>query len=180
MTTIIIVDDKPGITRILRHALRGPGRVVEEAWSYGEALAKAEAMERFDVGIIDKNLDDTSGLDLIRELRAPGCDAELILITAYPSVESVAEAVQLGSFDFVQNLLTDLSRIVLAVQEDRRGSETEQREPPIDIRSRRNRRPGHRRDRRGTARQRYRLVMPRGGSRVPDPRPVFMRARAGV
>jgi len=70
--TILVIDDEPQIRKFLRISLASQGYKVLEAGTGGEGLALI-AGEALDALILDVNLPDMSGFDIVRELRAdPG------------------------------------------------------------------------------------------------------------
>ena len=96
---ILLVDDERIIRELIREVLESDGARIVEAANLAEARA-AIAADRFDVAIVDKNLPDGSGIELIRELRGPERNTEVILITGYPSLDSAIEVLQIGVFDY--------------------------------------------------------------------------------
>jgi DNA-binding NtrC family response regulator len=55
----------------------------------------------FDVALVDIQLPDASGLDVLRSARAADVDAELIVLTGHADVETAVEAMRLGAYDFI-------------------------------------------------------------------------------
>ena len=85
----------------MRELLQDGGREVVSAERPEQALA---ALERgsFDLVLSDINLNaGTSGLDLLRAFKSRDPDVEVVLISAFGSLETALEAVQAGAFDFV-------------------------------------------------------------------------------
>jgi len=111
MQNILIVDDEPIIQEVLRAALEAPERVIHSASSYAEGLQRGRALEPLDLALVDKNLLDGSGLDLIRELKGAGRDTEFILVTGYASMESAIAAIGLDLFDYITKPFDDLRRV---------------------------------------------------------------------
>ncbi len=99
--SILIVDDEPLVRASLRRLLQ------HEEWSLTEAASGAAAraaIERqtFDVAIIDYNLGDTTGLDVLEILRERSAATVPILLTAYGTVDLAVEALKNGAYDFLQ------------------------------------------------------------------------------
>jgi DNA-binding NtrC family response regulator len=71
-----------------------------------EAASGAEAMaflgrEEYDVAVVDVQLPDHSGLEILRWARAAEIDTELIVLTGHADVETAVEAMRLGAYDFI-------------------------------------------------------------------------------
>jgi len=100
MGKLLLVDDDAGMRRSLAIMLHRQGYAVTEAPG-GEEGARAIESEGFDLIIADLKMDRLSGLDILRLARQVRPDAEVILITAFGTVESAVEAMKLGAFDFI-------------------------------------------------------------------------------
>jgi DNA-binding NtrC family response regulator len=101
MARILVVDDDPDTCRFMRELLQDEEREVIIAETPEAALA---AMERTpcDLVLSDINLNaGASGLDLLRAFKSRDPDVEVVLISAFGSLETALEAVQAGAFDFV-------------------------------------------------------------------------------
>ncbi|MEO6526508.1 MAG: sigma-54 dependent transcriptional regulator [Gemmatimonadaceae bacterium] len=103
---ILIADDQPDVLEALRLLLKGEGFVAETANSPAAMLRAADESE-FDVALIDLNYtrDTTSGregLTLLGKLQALDATLPVIVMTAWGSVESAVEAIQLGARDYVE------------------------------------------------------------------------------
>ncbi|MFN8095654.1 MAG: sigma-54 dependent transcriptional regulator [Vicinamibacteria bacterium] len=101
MTRVLIVDDDRETCRFMSELLEEPGREIETAQTPDEALA-AVAASPFDLVLSDINLDARlDGLDLLRAFKERDPDVEVVLISAFGSLETALEAVKAGAFDFV-------------------------------------------------------------------------------
>ncbi len=92
---VLIVDDEMLIRWALGQALGAQGCVVTEAATAREAVLAVRAGE-FDVVVSDYRLPDTTGLELLREIRALSPASHVFLITAFGTPEMVDEAMELG------------------------------------------------------------------------------------
>jgi two-component system response regulator FlrC len=102
MAVILIVDDEPGIREFIGETLRGEGHEIVEAGDGSEALA-ALRKRGFDLVITDLRMPGPlDGLALVRTARAEQPDVELIVLTAYGTIDSAVEAMKLGAFDSLQ------------------------------------------------------------------------------
>ena len=79
------------------------------------ALALLEERE-FACALVDRNLVEADGLDLIKEIRSRQRRCACILMTAYPSLESAVQALRMGVVDYIQKPSRDFERIVDRVE----------------------------------------------------------------
>src|SRR5256714_294212 len=97
---ILVVDDEKMIRWSLGEALRGWGFVPIEAATAGDGIAAFEAESPAAV-LLDINLPDGSGLDVLRKLRQREPDAVIIMITANVLVDETIAALRGGAYDFI-------------------------------------------------------------------------------
>jgi DNA-binding NtrC family response regulator len=100
MGKILIVDDDKGLLHTLSLLLTRHGCDVSTCTSGREALGKLEK-EPFDVVISDMRMEQMSGLDLLRRIKANSPEVEVILLTAFGSIENAVEAMRAEAFDYV-------------------------------------------------------------------------------
>jgi len=97
---ILLVDDDPGLLRLLSIRLRAEGYKVEAVESAHNALA---VLNRFspDLVITDLRMDKMDGIGLLKELqtRAPGL--RVVIITAHGTIPDAVTATQHGAFGFL-------------------------------------------------------------------------------
>ncbi|MFZ8803661.1 MAG: response regulator [Candidatus Calescibacterium sp.] len=100
---ILIVDDHEPMRKIIKTILRKVGfEDMEEAENGREALLKLKE-KKFDVVLLDQNMPELSGLELLKIMKQ---DEQLknipvIMITAETSKEKVIEAIQLGVSEYI-------------------------------------------------------------------------------
>jgi DNA-binding response OmpR family regulator len=75
------VEDEPALRRVLARNLTGRGLDVREAETAGEAL-DAIAAEKPDLVLLDINLPDRSGWDVMREMNRRGTGVPTIVVSA--------------------------------------------------------------------------------------------------
>ncbi|HEX6212931.1 MAG TPA: sigma-54 dependent transcriptional regulator, partial [Methylomirabilota bacterium] len=98
---VLVVDDDADVRNLLATVLEGDaGAHVTEAASGAEGMALL-GREEFDVALIDVQMPDHSGLDVLRWARAAEIDTELIVLTAHADVETAVQAMRLGAYDFL-------------------------------------------------------------------------------
>lgn len=100
MAKILVVDDEPGMRRILTVNLRREAHVVVEAEGAIEA-ANLLAGEEFDVVLTDQKMPDGTGLDVLRTAHNDDASTSVIFLTAVGTVELAVESMRQGAFDFL-------------------------------------------------------------------------------
>jgi two-component system, cell cycle sensor histidine kinase and response regulator CckA len=116
MARILIVDDEKVIQTVFAMVLQGPDRVIVTAGSRDEALARLRETGPVDVALVDKNIGTDSGIDVARDIKAQTPNTEVILITAYASLDSAIDAVKIGVYDYITKPLEDNEVLRLKVQ----------------------------------------------------------------
>ena len=100
MAKVLIVDDEPGMRRILEVNLRRDSHVVVEASGAAEALALIKR-EDFDVVLTDQKMPDGSGLDILHGVQEDDSTTSVIFLTAVGTLELAVESMREGAFDFL-------------------------------------------------------------------------------
>ena len=119
---VLIVDDNPGIRRLLRRVL------CEIATSYVECSDGAEALAVYsgqlpDVVLMDIRMPNVDGLKATRQIRNFDPNARVIIVTDFDDPEVRSTALEAGAcgYSLKQNL-TDLPRLVSSVVGKDKGS----------------------------------------------------------
>lgn len=97
---ILVIDDEESIRFTFERFLTTAGYIVATAESCSEALARISEMS-FDVVFADIILGDGTGIDLLREIRARELTCPVIMITGDPGVDTAADSIRLGAFDYI-------------------------------------------------------------------------------
>ncbi len=111
---ILVVDDEKSIRRLLQKEMASPRRIITTAGSAGEALAAVSA-EAFDVIILDINLPDANGIELMSRFQETILAVQIILITGYADVDDAVTAMKIGAYDYITKPF-DLDRLELVVE----------------------------------------------------------------
>lgn len=106
MAKILVVDDEESIRFTFDRFLRAKGHTVLTALSCADALPRIVEANP-DLVVADIILEDGTGIDLLREIRQKGLNCLVIMITGVPTVETAAEAVRLGAFDYIAKPVTE-------------------------------------------------------------------------
>jgi DNA-binding NtrC family response regulator len=92
LTSILVVDDDVGVRTMLSSVLSKEGFLVEEVEN-GKQAVKACEKSFFDVALIDVELPDMKGTELLDRLKRIQPKMIRIIITGHPSLESAMKAV---------------------------------------------------------------------------------------
>lgn len=122
MKTILLVDDKENIRKVMGAVLEREGYAVLTAADGREGLAFALA-EAPDMVISDVRMDGMSGIELFRELRSRGICAPFLLITAYATVPEAVVAIRDGAIHYLSKPVDypELLRTIRRVLADAAG-----------------------------------------------------------
>lgn len=108
----MIVDDDPGFLQGLSEVVGREGFEVTGAGTLKQAR-EAIASSPPDIVLVDLQLPDGSGLDLLEDVDGAGAP-EVVLITGHASVETAVEALRLGAADYLTKPV-DVARVKMAL-----------------------------------------------------------------
>ena len=101
MQKILVVDDESIIRENLERILKEENYSVSSMDNGTDALAILENTD-MDVVLLDLNLPDLSGLEVLRKAKILDPELMVIVITGYASVDSAVEALKLGAYDYIK------------------------------------------------------------------------------
>ena len=99
-SAILIVDDEPDMRALLKDVLEERAHRVQVASNGREALKKL-AEEEYSVVLTDIRMKEMQGLELLAEVKRTYPDINVIVMTAFGSVESAIEAMKQGAYDYL-------------------------------------------------------------------------------
>jgi two-component system response regulator GlrR len=97
---ILVVDDDPGLLRLLTIRLRAENYEVEAVQSAADALVSAAAF-RPDLVVTDLRMDQMDGIGLLKELQSRWPGLKVIILTAHGTIPDAVRATQSGAFGFL-------------------------------------------------------------------------------
>ncbi len=97
---VLVVEDEPEMLESIERALKQENAVVESAANLQEALDKALIYE-YDCILLDVNLPDGSGLELLQELKNNNKSDGVLIISARNSLDDKLEGLNLGADDYL-------------------------------------------------------------------------------
>src|SRR5687768_14213157 len=98
---ILIIDDQRNMRATLAMLLRGNGYEVEAA-ANGREGQEAGVAGAFDLVLTDLRMGELDGIDVLRAIKQAQPMTEVIVMTAYGTIESAVEAMRLSAFDYIQ------------------------------------------------------------------------------
>ena len=113
---ILVVDDEQDYCEVLKMILEGKGYAVETCNNGKEAL---DIMEKhyFDVVISDLNMPVMDGYELLKEIKSRDYDCEVLILTAFGTIERAVETMKAGAYTYVtkgndpEELLIEIRKI---------------------------------------------------------------------
>jgi len=100
MSRLLLVDDEPGIRRVLSVFLAGEGHEVSTAASGEEAVERFRATKP-EVIILDLSLPNMDGLGVMKAIADEGALPPCIVMTAHGTIRSAVHAMRSGAFDYL-------------------------------------------------------------------------------
>jgi two-component system response regulator GlrR len=97
---ILVVDDDPGLLRLLTIRLRAESYDVEAVEGGPQALAAASRF-RPDLVITDLRMEPMDGIALLKELQNRWPGLKVIMLTAHGTIPDAVQATQMGAFGFL-------------------------------------------------------------------------------
>ncbi len=111
---VLVVDDEPFMLTAWKKMLAGHQCEVRTLSDGTEALALIESF-RPDVAVLDIRMPRISGIDLLKEIKSRDLPAEIVMMTAFATVETAVDAVKSGAYDYLTKPFTNIESAVLTV-----------------------------------------------------------------
>jgi DNA-binding NtrC family response regulator len=110
---VLVVDDEPKVLSSIQMALKVEGYLVDVAGGVGLGLERSKK-EQYDAALLDVNLPDGNGVELLSKLKADNPDLVCIMMSGEATVEIAVDATQKGASDFLEKpVSTDRMLIAL-------------------------------------------------------------------
>ena len=123
-TKLLIVDDDESHRQMLKAVLSEEGCRITEASGGKEAVALSEK-NSFDLVLMDIRMQEMSGIDALKIIKAKRPELPILLMTAYGTVKSAVEALKLGAIDYLTKPL-DIQELKIAVKNAVKNVKTEE------------------------------------------------------
>ncbi|MFT7242849.1 MAG: DNA-binding NtrC family response regulator [Candidatus Azotimanducaceae bacterium] len=125
---VLVIDDEKAICDFCAIALQRIPNLIVTTEHRAKAALKLCESGKFDLVLTDLNMPGTSGVEVLKLVKATSPDTPVIVMTGYPSVDNSVECLRLGASDYVLKplLLDDLLATVNRILDDRRLVEENQ------------------------------------------------------
>lgn len=101
MKNILLVDDEKDMGQIVSRLLTGDGYGIDHVCTGLEALEKIEKTSP-DLVLLDINLPDIDGMEILREVNGASKSVPVVMITAYGRTETAVQAIKSGAIDYIE------------------------------------------------------------------------------
>ena len=101
MAQVLVVDDEKNVQKTLSITLSRAGHNVDVASSGEEAVEKVKET-LYDLVVTDLRMGDTDGLGVLTAVKERDSETEVIVMSAYGSIETAVEAMKVGAHDFLE------------------------------------------------------------------------------
>ena len=98
---LLVIEDDPRLSRLLRRLLEEDRHVVELATDGVSGVEIAAAAPGIDAIVLDVGLPDISGLEVARRVRASGSDVAILMLTARDTVGDRVSGLDAGADDYL-------------------------------------------------------------------------------
>lgn len=99
---VLSVDDSSLVRGALRRIFADAGAEVDEATSGAEALERFKEIGKYDLVLLDVNLPDVSGIELLPQLRARSTEVAVVMLTSEDDIKTAIDAIRQGADGFIQ------------------------------------------------------------------------------
>lgn len=117
---ILLVDDEENLRLSLKIFLEKDGYCKISDVSTCEEALEIISTQNIDLIICDILLQDTSGMEVLRQVKKMGLKCPVVMITGYPSEKTQEESERLGAFEYMRKPLKkdDFLRVIrMALQQ---------------------------------------------------------------
>jgi DNA-binding NtrC family response regulator len=97
---VLVIEDDEVLRQLLIDVLSDQGYHVEAAETGEDGLRTME-QDVFDIVLLDINLPGMDGMDVLRLAPARQPDAQVVMMTAFGTVDTAVEAMKQGAFDYI-------------------------------------------------------------------------------
>ncbi|MEP0842242.1 MAG: response regulator [Phycisphaerae bacterium] len=113
---VLVVDDDPSVCKTVAMILQEHDYQVQ---SYAQPRQALSAVRKspYDIALIDIKMPDLNGMDLVQKIKAEDERVAIVVMTAYPDVQTAAETMRLGCRDYItkpfreEQLLSAIERV---------------------------------------------------------------------
>ena len=135
---VLVVDDEPIIVRSCERILKDTGVDIDTAAGGKQGIEKMQN-SAYDLVLTDLKMPEVDGITFIRWIKNERPDTGIVIITGYPSQETIKEALKLGIIDYVPKpftpavLLDVTSRALEFIGKSKKKNQPEEFLPPSTL-----------------------------------------------
>lgn len=120
---VLVVDDKPTMLSLVKKILEATYDI--ETASDGATALKTLASRQFDVVLTDVRMPGADGFEVVRTVKQRWPRTEVVMMTAFASIETAIEAIKQGAYDYLSKPFDpdDVNLVVARALEHKRISE---------------------------------------------------------
>lgn len=96
---ILIVEDEPELAKSILSFLESEGHLCDTIDNLSDALYAVNNV--YDIIILDLNLPDGNGLDVVKKVKCKGMNTGIIIVSARDSLDNKIEGLELGADDYL-------------------------------------------------------------------------------
>jgi DNA-binding NtrC family response regulator len=101
MKKILMVDDDPAVTNYLMVFLMQTGLFETTVVNDSREVSGLLGPESFDIVLLDMDMPNVNGMDILNEMRGKGLDIPVVVLTGVSDVDLAVRAMKLGAFDYL-------------------------------------------------------------------------------
>jgi len=101
---VLVVDDDPGTREMVVATLRGAG-IAATTCESGRQAVDAVTQSDFDLVLLDMQLRDENGLDVLQVIHRIRIELPIVVLTGFASIQSAVGALKLGAADYLEKPL---------------------------------------------------------------------------
>ncbi|SDF16332.1 response regulator [Sporolituus thermophilus] len=98
--TVLVIDDQPGIRRLLTEVLAEEGYAVYTSANGYEGIAMAKEIKPA-LTLMDMKMPGMDGIETLREMKRLGLGEKVLMMTAYGELDLVNQAREMGAYGYI-------------------------------------------------------------------------------
>ncbi len=134
MAQVLVVDDQKSLRKSVAITLSRAGHTVDEAESGAAAVRRIDET-LYDLVVTDLKMGEVDGMAVLEAVKARDSDTEVLIVTAYGTIEGAVEAIRRGAHDYITKPFTPdqiLHAVDLALERRRLRTEVRSLSRMID------------------------------------------------
>jgi len=105
MAQILVVDDQKSLRKTVAITLSRAGHAVDEAASGADAIRQVDEV-LYDLVVTDLKMGEVDGMAVLEAVKARNAETEVLIVTAFGTIDSAVQAIRRGAYDYVTEPFT--------------------------------------------------------------------------